>query len=421
VEIVEFNPGIFSENGEGWGQGRISNLDPGGSRTANSVIHPAHRGQTISLLVTGMGIAKTATVSIGGRSTQKSWVRATSRPGVVELLVQVPTSAAEGCFVPVYLEAPPKRASNVVTMAIRSSPGPCEASPFPLLTEKRIGLFSVSRTHSKAPREGAEDLIDDDGFAMFVEKNSRPIQTLLPPPGTCTEYLSSFQSGHLPGKTFGEALTAMQSGDSDRMAEFEAALLDAGAQFRFLRLDASKPQSQSVRRLEVDARRFRGRLGTGGSDARRGAPGLILDPGATITARNSGGDDVPPFSVQLPLSAALEWVDREQIKSIDRSQGVTVHWKGAADSDVILIVASNVDQLTTGTASCICSARPSAGSFEIPAMLLANFPASQEMPGVPYDRLYVASAKVITNLRIQGVDTTTAWSVFASGRVVTYR
>src|SRR5271165_4616568 len=58
VEIVEFNPGIFSANGEGWGQGRISNLDPGGSRMANSVIHPAHRGQTISLLVTGMGIAK---------------------------------------------------------------------------------------------------------------------------------------------------------------------------------------------------------------------------------------------------------------------------------------------------------------------------------------------------------------------------
>ena len=112
---------------------------------------------------------------------------------------------------PVYLELPPKRASNVVTMAIRSSPGTCDTSALSaLLTEKRIGLFSVSRTHSKAPREGAEDLIDDDGFAVFVEKNNRPVQTLLPPPGTCTEYLSSFQSGHLPGKTFGEALTAMR-------------------------------------------------------------------------------------------------------------------------------------------------------------------------------------------------------------------
>ena len=46
-----------------------------------------------------------------------------------------------------------------------------------------------------------------------------------------------------------------------------------------------------------------------------------------------------------------EWVDREQIKAIDRSQGVTVHWRGAADSDLILIVASNVDQLTTATAT----------------------------------------------------------------------
>ena len=63
----------------------------------------------------------------------------------------------------------------------------------------------------------------------------------------------------------------------------------------------------------------------------------------------------------------------------------------------------------------LLGALASAKSLEIPRRGFSPiFRQSQEMPGVPYDRLYVASLKIITNLVVPGVDTTMAWSVFAS-------
>jgi hypothetical protein len=58
--------------------------------------------------------------------------------------------------------------------------------------------------------------------------------------------------------------------------------------------------------------------------------------------------------------------------------------------------------------------------MEIPAALLANFPASQEMSGVPYERLYVGSVKAAA-LRIPEIMSVAAWGVFSMGRIVAFR
>src|ERR1700722_7959419 len=68
IEIAAFNPGIYSVFGEGWGPGRIMNLDAAGEGSPNTEENPARPGQTISLLVTGMGAETGATVNIGGRA-----------------------------------------------------------------------------------------------------------------------------------------------------------------------------------------------------------------------------------------------------------------------------------------------------------------------------------------------------------------
>src|SRR5271154_696158 len=44
VNVVASNPGIFSLNGEGWGEGRIENIDASGSRSVNSTSNPARPG-----------------------------------------------------------------------------------------------------------------------------------------------------------------------------------------------------------------------------------------------------------------------------------------------------------------------------------------------------------------------------------------
>src|SRR5581483_9124726 len=44
LEIAASNPGLFSRNLEGWGPGRIQNVDARGVRTENTRTNPAHRG-----------------------------------------------------------------------------------------------------------------------------------------------------------------------------------------------------------------------------------------------------------------------------------------------------------------------------------------------------------------------------------------
>jgi hypothetical protein len=305
-------------------------------------------------------------------------------------------------------------------MAVKNGPGVCDEGPSPLLTAKRIGLIALSRTSWRAPREGTGDLIDDDAFVSFVEKNNRPLETLVPPAGTCTGYTSTFDSENGFKGSLIDTLLIAQKADRSHATDYDAVPLESGTTLHFERPDPSKPQSAAVRTLEVNNQQFKGKLGNGGPGVRPGMPGLFLGP-EEIIIHGAGGHDVPAFTVRLPPPPAFQWIDRDQIKSIDRSRGVTVHWQAAAPSDLILIAAANVDQLTTASATCICAARPSAGSFEIPAALLANFPASQEMPGIPYDRFYVASVKATTGLHVPGIGGVGAWSIFASGRTVIFR
>ena len=45
LEVSTFNPGLYSRNGEGWGSGRIDNIEPSGAHTANSEVNPARPGR----------------------------------------------------------------------------------------------------------------------------------------------------------------------------------------------------------------------------------------------------------------------------------------------------------------------------------------------------------------------------------------
>ena len=419
IDIASFNPGIYSVFGEGWGPGRIMNLDVAGKGSPNTEENPTRPGQTISLLVTGMGAETGATVNIGGRPVRTSAVRKTAKPGEQLLVAAVPRDVPQGCFVPVYLEVAPKRASNVVTMAVSGTKGSCDSGPVPLLTENRIGLVGFDRISLKSPRAGAEDQIYDGGFVIFAEKNNLPMRTLVPPPGTCTGYTTSFQSGAVPGNSLMNTLTNMQTADESHATQLDTVLLDAGTLLRLTRVDPSTPKSPIVRTMEVQSVRFRAMLGTGGSATRRGLPEPFFGAGE-VTLRSVGGADVPEFSVHPPMPVSFEWTDREQIREVDRARGVTVHWKSEPGIDSMLIAATNIDQLTTASATVVCAARPSDGQMEIPAALLANFPASQEMSGVPYERLYVGSVKA-TALHIPEITSVAAWGVFSMGRIVSFR
>ena len=87
IEIVESNPGLFSRNGQGWGPGRIDNLEAPGSRRANALEHPARPGRQIVLAATGLGVARSITVFVGNRAVRAGAPEAVQAEAIAQSLL----------------------------------------------------------------------------------------------------------------------------------------------------------------------------------------------------------------------------------------------------------------------------------------------------------------------------------------------
>ena len=115
------------------------------------------------------------------------------------------------------------------------------------------------------------------------------------------------------------------------------------------------------------------------------------------------------------------WIDREQTKVIDRARGVTVHWIPGSPDELMFLIARNVDQITTALGVCVCSMKASAGQFTVPPSVLANIPASQDVPGVPYDEFVLGAITVKPGLNAGGLTRGFLITLFSAGRFVQYR
>ena len=121
VDVSEFNPGLFSRNGEGWGPALADNIEKSGARFARiaSPEGPLIRAkESRELAATGLAGAKDVRVILGNQAIQSSLRRSPER-GREEITVTIPSDAPVGCWVPVYLLVTPARASNVVTLTIQ--------------------------------------------------------------------------------------------------------------------------------------------------------------------------------------------------------------------------------------------------------------------------------------------------------------
>ena len=87
----------------------------------------------------------------------------------------------------------------------------------------------------------------------------------------------------------------------------------------------------------------------------------------------------------------------------------------------MVILATNMDQLTTAIGTCLCVAKSDAGGFTIPAALLANVPESRNLGGVPPDQFYLSSMGAGLPLPITGLERSALFSLYTIGRFVEYR
>ncbi len=402
VEIAASNPGIFARNNRGWGPGQIENA----KGLPNSPALPAHPGQRVSMRISGLGKGVPATVIVGNRAATAALTRDLAATGEQELAFTIPADAPVGCYVPVYIKVTPVRASNVVTMAIASGSGSCANGPIPLLDARRIGVAVITRANML--RDNLETT-NDETIALFSAKDDGPALSpllLLPPPGSCTAYTSSFQATAVMPDSVASALIAELPGDG----------LSAGSQLTISRGN----ERRTVPGDRGSAGYYRARLGTPRPKTRAAYP-LFLEPGDLVLSA-PGGMDVGAFRVSFEATAPFEWLGRAELTVVDRGRPLPLRWAGQAKDQWTILLATNVDQITTAIGTCLCTAPVNSDHFEIPAALLANIPASMEIRGIPYDQLFVASipAKTARPIQAPGLGAGAVMSIYAKGRFVQY-
>jgi hypothetical protein len=334
-----------------------------------------------------------------------------SKPFPVEVAASNPGIFARnhspvGCYVPVYIKVTPVRASNVVTMAIASGSGSCANGPIPLLDARRIGVAVITRANML--RDNLETT-NDETIALFSAKDDGPALSpllLLPPPGSCTAYTSSFQATAVMPDSVASALIAELPGDG----------LSAGSQLTISRGN----ERRTVPGDRGSAGYYRARLGTSRPKTRAAYP-LFLEPGDLVLSA-PGGMDVGAFRVSFEATAPFEWLGRAELTVVDRGRPLPLRWAGQAKDQWTILLATNVDQITTAIGTCLCTAPVNSDHFEIPAALLANIPASMEIRGIPYDQLFVASipAKTARPIQAPGLGAGAVMSIYAKGRFVQY-
>jgi hypothetical protein len=142
-----------------------------------------------------------------------------------------------------------------------------------------------------------------------------------------------------------------------------------------------------------------------------GSPTLpdFLNPGAFRLDNGSGASGgVGPFSATIILPAPLTWTNaRGPGTAIPRSESLTITWTGAdASTEYVLIQGSSANTATQSGLLFRCAVSPNAGTFTVPANILAALPASgpSEMGPVGFLTVGQKPRRSGTGLSAPGLD-----------------
>ncbi len=101
-------------------------------------------------------------------------------------------------------------------------------------------------------------------------------------------------------------------------------------------------------------------------------PALFLTD-AAFRLESDGGADVPAFGLDVNAPSPVVWTNRDDLGRASRS-GFEVRWQGATAGQTLAILGTSSNGIERADASYVCSVDPMAGSFRIPAHVLANLP-----------------------------------------------
>jgi uncharacterized protein (TIGR03437 family) len=424
VRVVPSAPGLFTLLEQGWGQGLIEIGTSGGHPIRNSFYAPVRPNRVAVIDATGLGSAKTIEVIVGGIRARVLAVSRSLASGLDRIRFQVPSNAPEGCFVPVYVRVGTGPPSNVVTMAIDQEGSSCQlpigGSP---VLRPRMGLISIARTTALYADDYPPTVLEDAlaAFAMLspnfadsgLELSSlgsangvSPIM-LIPPAGTCTAFYGSSQWGIPTLTSLGDGLVSALRGHG----------LDAGRTLSIV----GRSGSRIIPASPGEPGAYVARLGLIEPGKPPAPPLFLNDPEYTISS--SGGPGVASFTAPLPAPPAFDWTNRGQLGVIDRAKGATFEWRGVPSDALVLILLGSPDTINAAGGVCYCAAKAENGHLTIPAEMLLNLPGTQPVPGPPQNLAFVIAARFSSAApsTIGGLDELWTFSLFISGRRVTYR
>ena len=147
------------------------------------------------------------------------------------------------------------------------------------------------------------------------------------------------------------------------------------------------------------------------------------------TFTGPGGADVGPFTATYTMPAPFVWTNQTSITSVNRASGVSITWSGGDPSGYVSIAGTSVaygsSASNSTTASFICTARVSDGSFTVPPIVLLGLPPSSAAPG---SAVVLPGTLAVTNVGTpgsfpapSGIDYASVSSVFIYGESVTYQ
>ncbi len=391
VSVIQRNPGIFTANSAGFGPAQALNrgeleLNRYASATLGQyATKPAYPGMRIDLYGTGLGPDSqsdrfgdsggnlpglSASLIVGTKSVPVAYAgRSRGTAGLDQVVAVIPDDAPRGCSVPAQVRLSNGQRSNVFTLSI-AEPGD-QACSHPILQTAQlarlssggtlaIGILHLSRQLGLDALERGVlvDSINDISGGRFARYGLSDISELPGPyaaEGSCTTFR---RTGRGKDLLFGPTTLAS---------------LDAGPV-----LLLNGPNVTNLRIQRSQSRTYSGTLSRG-NVIPGGAPKTSIGP---YTLTGVGGLDVGPFDATTSSIPPLEWLNRNAIRTIDRTAPLTVNWQVSGPATVSVYgisgqqVGGSGDDPVIDGVGFFCSETATAGSITIPTEVLGQLPAS---------------------------------------------
>ena len=416
VYVVHDSPGVFTFTGTGIGPAALQNALSSTNLALNTNQASATPGETEVIYLTGLGPINApdnqappvnvpttpvevwvggvpATVTYSGRSPCCS--------GLDQIDFVVPQNAPQGCWVPVSVRTSNTTLSNFTSMAIANNGGACaepaNALAPAILNGGSLGILTLTRMsiHEDVGVNAPVDVTDDFVVLNAVRYNSGLFAfapwASLPPAGSCTVYPGVgdfFEGGKVPDVT--SAYSALDPGTQIQISGTGAVTL----------LDSGSPLGSYLPLYSLPNR-------------------LFLAPG-NYSVSGAGGADVGAFNAAISVPAQLNWTNRDEITTVNRSQPLTLNWSGASNGQAFSILGMESDLPSNSSEVFLCVAAPGASSFTIPSQVLSAMPASQPTALRSKGAIYIVATNDAA-FSASGLTVARAAAVFMTGKTVIFQ